>query len=216
MNKLLLILIFSFSTFYAFSQDFGTGVRFGLNYSTNSISKVFNPIDTAGRTVASVTGLSAAAIFDFKINKYIAFQPEIRYSESETELDTVGMKEMGLVFNKIELPALFKVKIGTDILKLNLIAGPNFGFITRAYDEVRSTDPDNPSDVERIDIDKSTYNTFDYSNIAGFGLTIIFNDFALFADYRYNFKFRKFSSVRQNGFINNLGSNIGGGFIFYY
>ncbi len=215
MKKYILVLILSFSTLYVSAQDFGTGIRFGLNYSTSSISEILSSNDTIKQNV-SVSGLSAAAIFDIKINKFIAFQPEVRYSEIETGLDTINGKEAGLVFNRIELPALFKVKVGTEILKLNLLAGPNFGFITKAYDEVRSTNPDTPEDVVRTNIDKSTYNTFDYSNIAGFGLTIIFNDFALFADYRYNFKFRKFSSVRQNGFINNLGSNIGGGFIFYY
>ncbi len=214
MKKYTLVLTLSLSAFYVLAQDFGTGVRFGQNWSTNTISEIFKDPDS---TDAYVTGLSAAAIFDFKINKYTAFQPEIRYSESETgyALAPDSLSEMGLVFSKIEIPTLFKVKVGTDVLKINLLAGPNFAFINNAYNEVRSTNPEDPT-VEKTDIDKSTYNSFEYSNIAGFGLTIIFNDFALFADYRYNFKFRKFNSVRQNGFINNLGSNIGGGFIFYY
>ena len=215
MKKYLLVLTLSLSAFYVLGQDFGTGVRFGQNWATNSISDVFKSSDS---TTAYVTGLSAAAIFEFKLKKYITFQPEIRYSESETDLATnlIDSTENGLVYNKIELPALFKVKVGTDLLKINLLAGPNFAFITRAYNETRSISQEPQDEFSRVDIDKSTYDTFDYSNIAGFGLTIIFNDFALFADYRYNFKFRKFNSVRQNGFINNLGSNIGGGFIFYY
>jgi len=222
MKKYLLIIILSLSAIYAIGQDFGTGIRFGLNYSTSSISDIFRSndmdIDTATMNSAFVTGLSAAAIFEFGLKKYTAIQPEIRYSQSETNLtpDTITNTETGLVFDKVEVPVLFKVKVGTDLLKLNLIAGPNFGFITRANTEVRSTSPDNPTDPVRTRVDKSNFDTFDYSNIAGFGLTIVFNNFALFADYRYNFKFRKFNSVRQDGFIDNLGSNIGGGFIFYY
>lgn len=215
MKKYILVLTLSLSAFYVLAQDFGTGVRFGQNWATNTISEIFKDPDS---TEAYVTGLSAAAIFDIHINKYTAFQPEFRYSQSETNynISPDSLSEMGLVFSKIEIPALFKVKVGTDILKINLLAGPNFAFVTRAYNEVRSRDSDESTVVVKTDIDKSTINNFEYSNIAGFGLTVIFNDFALFADYRYNFKFRKFNSVRQNGFINNLGSNIGGGFIFYY
>jgi len=216
MKKYLLILTFSLSAIYVFAQDFGTGVRFGLNYSTSSISDIFSSNDEELDTLASISGLSVGLIFDFKLNKSLSFQPEIRYSQSETDFafDTSNQTETGLIFNKIEIPALLKLKVGTELLKLNLLAGPNLAFTTNAFMEERTTTPDDPADVIRTDVDISS--NFEINGIAGFGLTIIFNDFALFADYRYNFKLREFNSVRQGGLINNLGSNIGGGFLFYY
>ena len=130
-------------------------------------------------------------------------------------LDTAAQVERGLIFDKIQLPALFKLKVGSDVLKLNGLVGPNLAFITRAFNETRPLDSRDGTAI-KTRLDKSTFDNFELNYIAGFGLTLVFNDIRIFADYRYNFGFRELSSIRQNGFIDNLGSSIGGGIIFRY
>ena len=215
MKFLYSVIILCLSVIYTNAQDYGAGFRFGLNYSTNSISDIFNNDDSLNNRTLS--GLSIAIVFENDLKKYLAFQPEIRYATIETDyqLDTAAQVERGLIFDKIQIPALFKLKIGSDVLKLNGLAGPNFAFITRAFNETRPLDSAE-GDVVKDRLDKSTFDNFELNYIAGFGLTMIFNDFSIYADYRYNFDFRNLSSIRQNGFIDNLGSSIGGGLIYYY
>lgn len=215
MRYFLCFIILCFSVFYANAQKYGAGFRFGLNYTTSSLGDIFNNRDSVN--TRTLSGLSVAVVFENDITNFFAFQPEIRFSQSETdfELDTLASVERGLIIDKIQIPALFKLKIGSDVFKIDGIAGPNLAFTTRAFNETRPLDSDQ-GDVIKERLSSKDFDNFELNYIAGFGFTILFEKFKFYVDYRYNFSLRNISSIRQNGFVDNLGSSVGGGFIFYY
>ena len=122
---------------------------------------------------------------------------------------------MGLIIDRIQLPVLFKLKIGSDVFKIEGLAGPNLAYTTRAFNETRPLDS-REGDVIKEPLSNSEFNNFELNYITGFGLSVLFEKFKVYADYRYNFSIRNISSIRQNGFFDNLGSSVGGGLIFYY
>lgn len=222
MKKYLFLLIASLSITSAFSQDFGFGVRAGLNYSSSSVTEIFE-FDDSLRT-ATITGLSGAAIFDFPVKKYFSIQPEIRYGQVESSINSDTMivdnnmviTDNSFVFDKIEVPILAKLRFGSDVLKINLFAGPNFGFTVKGKELEIVSDGSSDNIVTKTKINNDLYETYDYSNVAGFGLSLIFNDYTFFADYRYNFDFKQSNSTLKDGVFQGLGANVGGGFIVYW
>lgn len=199
-------------TFVCFSQN-SFGIRGGNNYNTASISKIFSTNDTISTNYRS--GFTGGLYLDLKVSKRFSIETNLQYSENETDLtiDSLsggGYIENGIITTRTELPLLGKFRFGSQLLKIGIFAGPNFSFQQKRTQEKRTfgTGPDEIP-IDRTEIEKSTYDTFQYRNLVGFGVSIHLNQVVIFGDYRYNFNFNAFDSIRQDGFVESLGSNIG-------
>jgi len=134
---LALFLFFSISIINA--QEYGWGGSLGINYSNASLSKT-DPLDAT-----PVSGVSAALIFNFELSKFFSFQPEIRFNQNEIEtyrdnsLLPKELKETGKVFNRLEIPLVFKANIGNGFFQIHPYLGMNPGMNLNAFNEFRSS-----------------------------------------------------------------------------
>lgn len=203
-----------------FSQNVGFGIRGGFNYSTPSLSKIFTSPGPDEIDSVSPTGTSYGVFLELKAAKSFFIQPEFNVVQKElsSEISDLGEQSIktALVTNNFEVPILAKVKLGPQILNLTLFAGPNFEYSRSQFSEKTTTLKGETSNeqkpgIKRIEIDSDSYDPYGYSNIAGFGVNIKTNNMHIFADYRYNFDFKNLDTVRHEGFIQSLGSNLGVG-----
>ncbi|MEO1050706.1 MAG: porin family protein [Bacteroidota bacterium] len=121
MKKLMLIALFSaFIVFESNAQaGFRVGVKGGLNFAD------FNTdLNTSSRT-----GYHAGAFATIKIAK-IAIQPELIFSSQGSQLE-IG--NLDATFNYVNIPVMLKFYL---IAGLNLQAGPQFGFLTSARQDL--------------------------------------------------------------------------------
>lgn len=212
-NGLIALFVF-FSISIINAQEYGWGASVGLNYSNASLGKT-DPLDAT-----PLSGVSAALIFNFQLSKYFSFQPEIRFNQNETEtlrdssLLPLELKETGKVFNRLEIPLLFKANIGNGFFKIHPYLGINQGMNLSVFNEFRSSTQSESGTMTKQDLDPSEYSKFFYENISGVIVSIRLKKASIIADYRYPFQFSSSNELRNEGVTKNRGAAINIGVIY--
>jgi hypothetical protein len=168
MKRIPITVIFIFAAVAAFSQaEVAIGLKAGPNFAN------VNTEATAGENYKSRTGFHGGAFVLFKLTK-IGIQPELIFSQqgSTVEFDN---KDYKANFTYLNIPVMLKLYLAAG---LNLQLGPQFGFITKATQEI----PTSTGGVSEEDI-KDTLKGSDLSLGMGAGWDL---PFGLTLDARYN------------------------------
>lgn len=142
-----------------FSQmEFSLGAKGGLNFAKVDFT-------SPGTTYDNRTGYHFGAFGLFKFTK-IGIQPEIIFSEQGSKVKNVNTNNVEANFSYINIPVILKLYLAGG---LNLQAGPQFGFLSKA------------------DIDGSSVKDFVKSSDLSFALGAGWDlPFGLTLDLRYN------------------------------
>lgn len=142
-----------------FSQmEFSLGAKGGLNFAKVDFT-------SPGTTYDNRTGYHFGAFGLFKFTK-IGIQPEIIFSEQGSKVKNVNTNNVEANFSYINIPVILKLYL---VGGLNLQAGPQFGFLSKA------------------DIDGSSVKDFVKSSDLSFALGAGWDlPFGLTLDLRYN------------------------------
>lgn len=106
----------------AFSQvQFSLGAKGGLNFAKVDFS-------SPGTTYENRTGYHYGAFGLFKFTK-IGIQPEIIFSEQGSKVKNINTSNADANFSYINIPVILKLYLAGG---LNLQAGPQFGFLSKA------------------------------------------------------------------------------------
>ena len=163
-----IVLVFVFALFVAFESSAQAGFRLGLKGGLN-FANVDTNFDTEART-----GFHAGAIATIKLAKF-AVQPEIILSKQGTSFDFDG-SDLESNYTYVNVPILAKLYL---IGGLNLQAGPQFGFLASAKQDIL----DEAGNIEDCREVKDQLKGTDISVGLGAGWDL---PFGLTIDARYN------------------------------
>lgn len=114
------------SAFLAYSQaEVAVGLKAGPNFAK------INAESSAGETYKSRTGFHGGAFVLFKLTK-IGIQPELLFSQQGTTVK-FNNQDYDANYSYFNIPIILKVY---TVAGINLQAGPQFGFVTKAEQEV--------------------------------------------------------------------------------
>ncbi len=156
MKKLILLVFTVLLTATSFAQGIDVGIKAGANFAT-----LTDVGDTSTRT-----GLLIGAFVTLKFSDKLALQGDALYSQEGSEFDA---SEINLEY--INFPIVLKYYV---VKRLNIHAGPQFGFIV---------DADISTLIENIGAQIGT-NTFNLSGVVGIGVDL---PLGFRASGRYNF-----------------------------
>lgn len=158
-----------FLSFTAFGQaQVSLGVKGGPNFAS------INKDASAGENFKNRSGIHAGAFGLIKVSK-VGIQPEILFSQQGSLRETPSGDELKKTLNYVNVPVMLKLYLAAG---LNLQAGPQFGFVTTAKDEII----DQANNISSVDI-KDQVNNTDIGVSFGVGWDL---PFGLTLDGRYN------------------------------
>lgn len=124
------------------------GLKAGLSLANVSFDDDLG--ETSNRT-GLVTGLFASV----PVNSRVAFQPELLYAMKGAKIDIEG-NEATLKVDYVEVPLLADVRLNAGTTRVSLVAGPSFGFRSRARLEFAGESADVSEEVRRVDVGLAT------------------------------------------------------------
>jgi hypothetical protein len=158
MKKIIITSFFLLATMYTFAQaQLAIGIKAGPNFANLDGS-------SAGETFKNRTGYHFGAFGLIKLTK-IGIQPEILFSQQGSKVKT-NTDDFDANFSYINIPIIIKLY---TIAGINLQAGPQFGFLSRA-------------EIDDQDV-KDSFKKSDISLALGAGWDL---PFGLTLDARYN------------------------------
>jgi hypothetical protein len=162
------VCLLGFSTMAVSQVQFALGVKAGPNFAN---------IDTKaglGENYKSRTGFHGGAFALIKLTK-IGIQPEILFSQQGSTIN-FNSQDLNANYSYVNIPVILKLYL---VGGLNLQAGPQFGFITKAEQEFPDLQTGN---ITKEDI-KDQLKGMDLSAALGLGWDL---PFGLTIDARYN------------------------------
>jgi len=188
MNKikttlLVALLIAGASQLASAQAQFAVGIKGGLNFANVDVSK------SAGANYDSRTGYHAGAFALIKFG-FIGIQPELIFSKQGSNY-TVNTADYEANFDYINIPVMAKFYLP---LGLNLQAGPQFGFLSKAQLEQTISGVKTTSDV------KNQSKNSDIAIGLGAGWDL---PFGLTVDARYNIGVSKVNDDSGSGDVKN-------------
>jgi Outer membrane protein beta-barrel domain len=173
MNKIkiaLLLIAFAGVSHLTIAQaQVAVGIKGGLNFAKLDVK------GSASDNYEGRTGYHAGAFALVKVGM-IGVQPEIIFSRQGYDYKDVNTQNVEANFDYINIPVIAKLYLP---LGLNIQAGPQFGFLSKAEAEVFVT---NASQSQTVDV-KNLYKGSDVSLGLGAGWDL---PFGLTVDARYN------------------------------
>lgn len=201
--KKIILLMASIFTLISHGQEIKYGAKLGLN-----ISSVSGDVSDAKPLI----GVHLGGFAEIAISEKFAIQPELlfstqgaktKYSESDVNFGSYS-EESKTKLNYLNLPVLAKYYVAE---KFALLAGPQFGFLLSAKEDIIVTETFNgvtDSYSESYDA-KDFYNSFALSfNI---GASYSFTD-KIFVDARYNLGLSSISKDFTDEFGDSYSANI--------
>ncbi len=159
------------------AQEVKYGLKGGLNIANINVSGEASP------SMSSIVNVHIGAFAEFKINKKVAFQPELLYSVQGSEFDQTievdgNFYDTNNTFklSYLNIPLMLKYYPQS---KFYFEAGPQLGLLTSAKIEV-----DVPGFGSGTDDVKEFFNSVDFGMNVGFGYNFSKN---VTANARYNF-----------------------------
>ena len=168
MKKHLVTLMLAAVSLPALAQQFAIGIKAGPNFATMDVSD-------PGATYDNRTGWHGGAFVQWKFSK-IAIQPEILFSQqgSKIKFDT---QDLDANYSYVNIPIMVKLY---TVAGINLQAGPQFGFLTKAESNYN---PITGEPINSTEDFKEAYKKSDVSLSLGVGWDL---PFGLTVDGRYN------------------------------
>ncbi len=206
--------------------QFSVGIKTGINF--NDISET-DALDALTPDFKQLKGLNIGLVSELEIGNHFAIQPELSYTQKGFKLDE-GMDfelfniplPVGVIvrskFSYLEVPLLFKGKMGDDKMKGYLIAGPSVGYAidgqlrttAKAILEFDILDQD-------LDLGKIGYEKFEVAGIVGGGAEVKIPSGKLFMDARYQFGFTELYDIPVfNEKIKNRGVSLNAGYMMNF
>jgi hypothetical protein len=143
--------VFALSVTSAVAAEGPTG---GVVVGANISSARLAGIDATGITTGNNAGLFVGVLAVWPLTPVVAIQPEVAYSQKHFSVnDTVGSFGATEKWDWIEVPILARISVWrTGPHTVYVVAGPGFGFLTRAKEETGGTTSDVKDDVTRADV----------------------------------------------------------------
>lgn len=163
----------------AFAQNFGLGVRGGVNLSTN----LGGIASTDTVSAEAITGLNLAVLAEIPLIGRLSIQPEIQYVQKGRKLDFPQTETLEEASSYLQVPILLRYNIGPEAFKIYGLAGPNFGYALTKYINGNQVD----FDKESNDANQQKDVRFEFSLILGAGVGVKLGPGRLFADFRYEY-----------------------------
>lgn len=121
-KSMLIIIVFGFfCTMFAVNNF---GIKGGINFSNING-------DDVNSNFKSKTGFNIGVFAHQRIVENISFQEEFLFTQKGTKIED-GDYEIVEDYNYIEIPLLFKVRLGNVSSPVSLYGGPSFSFLTSA------------------------------------------------------------------------------------
>ena len=194
-------------TFLLFNSTLFSQVSIGFSAGLNS-SKVSSS-DVAGFSpnFKSIDGSRIAALVEVGITEKFSIQPEIAYANKGFKIkEGLDLKLFGFElplgveavtkFKYVEIPLLAKYKFGDKAVKAYVVAGPNFGYATKAKLKTRANFiVDIPLTNSDINLQSNNIQRFDIGAVIGAGLDFNVGKGSLFLDARYIHGFSKIDNI---------------------
>jgi hypothetical protein len=179
MKKLIVVAMLAFAASAAFGQaEVAIGLKAGPNFSS------INTDATFGESYKSRTGFHGGAFALVKLTK-IGIQPELIFSQQGTTVH-FNNKDYNANYSYLNIPVILKVYLAAGV---NLQLGPQFGFITKAEQEVPTISGGTTKEDVKDDLKGS-----DLSLALGAGWDL---PFGLTIDGRYNLGLSKINGKDQ-------------------
>lgn len=159
------------------------GIKGGLNFAKLDVSQ------SIASNYENRTGYHAGAFTLIKVTK-IGIQPEVIFSRQGSKYQ-FNSQNLEANFDYINIPIIFKLY---TVAGINLQAGPQFGFLTKAEAETVINGVKTMTDV------KNLYKDSDLSFALGVGWDL---PFGLMLDARYNFGISDISDGPNNNETKN-------------
>lgn len=102
------------------------GIAGGVNLANVSVDPEPSGVDFGTRT-----GLGFGGVFDLTLSDNVALHFEPLYLQKGSKLES-GAEEAKLKYVYVEVPALFKLALGTSTTRPYVMAGPTIGFLLSA------------------------------------------------------------------------------------
>lgn len=224
-SKVFLTAIFAIFATVAFSQ-INLGVRAGVNFANVNETAALDALTPKFHTVS---GVAVAGVAEFEFGEHFSIQPEISYTQKGfalregMDLDLYNVPiPVGVTatskFSYLEMPVLFKGKIGNDKIKAYAIAGPSIGYAidgqlkttANAFFEFQLTDTD-------INLGAIGYEQLEVSGIIGIGTEIAIPSGKIFFDARYQHGFTELYDIPVfNEKIKNQGLGLNAGYVMSF
>jgi hypothetical protein len=168
MKKSLVTLVLAAVSLPALAQEFAIGIKAGPNFATMDVS------DPAA-TYENRTGWHGGAFVQWRFSK-IGIQPEILFSQQGSKIK-FNTQDLEANYSYLNIPIIVKLY---TIAGINLQAGPQFGFLTKAESDYN---PITGEPINSTEDFKGAYKKSDVSLALGVGWDL---PFGLTVDGRYN------------------------------
>ena len=223
--KFLTAFLFAAVTTTAFAQ-MNFGVRAGVAFNDVMATEALESVTPEFK---NVTTTNIALVSEFELHENFAIQPELAYNTKGFRIKETADIELWDIplpigieavskFSYVEVPILFKGKIGNEKVKAYALAGPAAGYAVdgdletygRAFFEIKLFETD-------IDLDAVGYERFELSGIVGAGVEFMLNNGKLFFDARYQHGFTQLYDIPVfNEMIKNRGTTLSMGYVMSF
>jgi opacity protein-like surface antigen len=190
--KSLFTIAFAFAAFMVSAQvQISVGPRVGVNLAKWSVD---GEVEEEIGDISNRTGFVAGAVAEFRFNDNFAVQPEINFlqkgfkSEFAISDSILGdfSSETNVVMNYLEVPVLAKVGKSFGTTRVDLLAGPSFGYAMNGKVKSKFTIGGNTEEGEEdIDFEEDEISRFDLGLQVGAAVTFNLGSANLFIDGRY-------------------------------
>lgn len=214
-NTIFFAALLTLLTSLSASAQINLGIRTGLNFNT---IKATEGLEAITPDYKSITAFNVGAVSEFEFGDYFAVQPELSYTVKgfrlKEQMDVnifdlpipIGAEAISK-FGYLEMPLLLKGKIGNEVAKAYIIAGPAFGYATgghlttraKAFFEFDLFDT-------KIDLDQVGYERWEVSGVVGAGAEFKIPSGKIFFDARYQHGFTELYDIP---FVNEQWKNQG-------
>lgn len=209
--KILVPVLFMTGTYGFLNAQIGLGIRGGVSFANAELRENINGSwnsdykDFVPRTSVGLIG-------EFGITDMFAVQPEVNFIQKgyKTTVQNEITHDYKVLLNYVEVPVLFKGKFGTEMLKLNVVLGPTFGYAFNGKTDHNGTKTD-------INFSNDQIKQYDYGVTVGLGVSVKAGPGDIFLDGRANIGLNNLNDAANadNYVWNNRGFNVGIGYIFH-
>jgi len=167
MKKLTTVLIImAFACLFALPKPAAAGVQFGIKAGANMAKPTGADVNDIGDTLKTKVGFVGGIFIAFNLSKSFSIQTEVLYTMKGATFEYVDIDETveeTLYGDYIEIPLLFKLKLGSGGLQPFIFAGPYVGFKLSEKLEVMG---------EPMPTEEAILKNNDYGAIFGAGLQL--------------------------------------------
>jgi len=222
LSKFLFTVALVFAAFALTAQvQISVGPRVGVNLAKWSVDSDFE--EEIG-DISNRLGFLAGAAAEIRFNENLAIQPEINFIQKgfKTEFSVSDSifgdysGETNAILNYLEVPVMLKVGKSFGTTRLDVLAGPSFGYAMNGKVKYKETfGGETEEDEEDIDFDDDEISRLDFGVQVGAAVTFGLGNANLFIDGRYLLGLSNLNDSGDDEFkANNRGIVFSAGVLF--